>query len=284
MDGSEIKSEKYRTNFSHPITSYGLILFYMERTIEGDQPKFLIYQRRDNYEYIDILRGNWNNEKRLKELFAALSPEEKRRIREYTFEELWDDLWVSRVNSIHKDGFSKAKKRYEMIKDKIHEYLEQGNPEFSNVLPPWGFPKGKKNDADGETNKECALREFAEETGLPVDEVVIWDTNHYAEFYKGNNGKPYCTYYYIAETKKPFPVKRVSTPGCIRPDAVSDEAEDARWVTYGEACLKLCARRQELLKRVFRLIETSYDKYSLFSNTADNTADNNTVEEDTENL
>lgn len=267
MNGNESKkTERYRQNPSHPITSYGLILFYLDRSDPVlPVPKFLIYQRRDNYEYIDILRGNWNNEKRLKELFAALSPDEKKRIREYTFEELWDDLWVSRENAIHRDGFEKAKKRYEMIKDKIGEYLEEAGPEFANVEPPWGFPKGKKNDSDKESEKECALREFGEETGLPIDEIVIWETNHYAEFYKGNNGKPYCTYYYIAETNNPFPVKRVLTPGCIRPDAVSDEAEDAMWVTFDEACLKLGARKQILLKKVLHLITNSYEKYSLLA-------------------
>jgi len=226
MNGSEynqkinfLAEEKYKPpekqKTSHPITSYGLILFYMDKKNPVlPIPKFLIYQRRDNYEYIDILRGNWNNEKRLKELFAALSPDEKCRIRDYTFEELWDDLWVSRENAIHKDGFDKAKKRYEMIKAKIPEYLKEGLEfEGSCLEPPWGFPKGKKNEAEKETDKECALRETAEETGFSMEDVVIWETNHFVENYKGNNGKPYCTYYYIAETITPFPVKRVETPG-----------------------------------------------------------------------
>lgn len=266
-EGTQLSLSRYQ---GQPITSYGLILFYMDP--KESKPKFLIYQRRDNYEYIDILRGNWNNEKRLKELFAALSPNEKRRIRDYTFDELWDDLWVSRENVIHRDGFKKAKKRYEMMKDKISEYLDQQRTlEFEGVCsePPWGFPKGKKNEADKETDKECALRETAEETGLPMDNVVIWETKHFVENYKGNNGKPYCTYYYIAETDTQFPIKRVPTPGCIRPDAVSDEAEDACWVTYEEACLKLGARRQALLKRVLHFIESCYDKYSLLSRAED---------------
>ena len=264
-DTTKPRKERSRPTPSQPITSYGLILFCIPPG--GGAPKFLIYQRRDNYEYIDILRGNWNNEKRLRELFAALSPTERQRIREYTFEELWDDLWVSRENAIHRDGFEKARKRYEMIKDKIPDFLEEVGPEFTGACsePPWGFPKGKKNGDEDE--KDCALREFEEETGLPVDNVVIWETNYYAEHYKGNNGKPYCTYYYIAETPTLFPVKRVATPGCIRPDAVSDEAEDARWMTYEEACMKLGARRQGLLKKVLHLIGTSYDQYSLLAGT-----------------
>ncbi len=255
-----------------PITSYGLILFCMDNSgasaaiavTDGTSaiaPKFLIYQRRDNYEYIDILRGNWNNEKRLKELFEALSPAEKQRIRDYTFEELWNDLWVTKENKMYKDGFEKAKKRYEMIKPKISSFLQCG-PQFSTIEPPWGFPKGKKNGSE-EKGKDCALREFAEETGFPTDDIVIWETDHFSEYYKGNNGKPYCTHYYVAEAASLFEVKRISTPNCIRQDAVSDEAEDARWATYEEACLKLGARRQGILKKVLLLIKTSYDKYTL---------------------
>lgn len=245
------------------ITSYGLILFCVDHN--DGEPRFLIYQRRDNYEYIDILRGNWNNEHRLRELFSALSSDEKERIRTHSFKELWDDLWITKENNIHRDGYEKARQRFESyVKDKLDEYLKCGPDNLDlPIEPPWGFPKGKRNDRSGETSKECALREFSEETHLPIDDIVIWDTNHFSEYYKGNNSKPYCTFYYVAETKTQFPVRRYPTPGCIRKDTVSNEAEDAQWMTYREACEKLCPRRQTILKQVLHLIKTSYSKYSL---------------------
>lgn len=239
-----------------PITSYGIIVFYNDPVLQA--PKFLIYQRRDTYEYMDFLRGIWGNEKKLKDLFAAFSPLERKRIREYTFDELWDDLWITKENKIHRDGYDKAKKKFEAIKSKIPGLLDSA-VESNDKEPPWGFPKGKKNDYSKETDKECALREFEEETGLDTSKFKFWEKEVFVEIYKGNNGKAYRTFYYLAETKKPLDIKRIPTPNCIRQDTVSDEAEDAMWVTLEEASFKLAARRQTILKKIVKKITKTSD-------------------------
>ncbi len=274
---------------SRPIASYGIILFCID-AVDG-RPRYLIYQRRDNYEYIDIIRGNWNNERRLKELFAALSAEEKDRLSRFSFRELWDDLWVTHGSNMHLEGFEKARKRFESFSNDIPTIVE-GLPssqagENTNE-PQWGFPKGKKNvytqSGRKETDQECALREFGEETRLSTDGIVLWGSGDtgignvassrthgdaasprtYTEFYKGNNGKPYCTYYFLAEISKMEKITRMKTPGCIRSDAVSDEAANAKWMTFEEALGKLVPRRQNILRKVNHLIETSYENYSPF--------------------
>ena len=242
------------------IVSYGIILFTMAGNPAGE-PKYLIYQRRDNYEYIDILRGTWHSEERFKELFSALSKDEKQRIREYTFSELWDDLWINHESHIHSDGFEKARKKYESIKAKIPQIMEASVDTF-NCEPPWGFPKGKKQYQKHETDLECALREFSEETRLPSDELTVWRVKPYSEVYRGNNHKPYSTYYFLAEVPDEMEVTKIFTPQCIRPDASSEEAADARWVTCSEACLKLAPRRQVILKKIDHLIKTKYAEMS----------------------
>lgn len=247
------------------IVSYGIILFTMANSTFGE-PKFLIYQRRDNYEYIDILRGNWNSESRFRELFSALSKEEKQRIREYTFQELWDDLWINHSSHIHSDGFERAQKKYLTIKSRIPEIMDEERIIF-NSEPPWGFPKGKKMEQRQETDLECALREFSEETRLPVDEISIWETKPYSEIYKGNNNKSYATHYFLAEAPGEMKITKMQTPQCIRPDAVSEEAADARWMTCSEACLKLVPRRQVILKKIVHLIKTRYNELSPLADT-----------------
>jgi len=227
------------------------------------EPKFLIYQRRDNYEYIDILRGNWHTETRLKELMSALSNEERCRIREYTFRELWDDLWINHTSHIHADGFEKAQRKYDTIKSKIPTLMDSDGMYF-NVEPPWGFPKGKKLNQDKETDLDCALREFSEETRLPSEQLSVWNVRPYMEAYKGNNNKPYSTYYFLAEVPNEMEVTKIDTPQCIRSEAVSEEAADARWMTCSEACLKLAPRRQAILKKITHLIRTKYSEYSPF--------------------
>jgi len=59
--------KKKSYNSSEPITSYGLILYTMgdsppsfgnwDLHDNNQEPYFLLYQRRDNFEYMDFLRG-----------------------------------------------------------------------------------------------------------------------------------------------------------------------------------------------------------------------------------
>jgi 8-oxo-dGTP pyrophosphatase MutT (NUDIX family) len=242
-----------------PIESYGIILFYLDRdNVGGPALKFLLYQRRDTYEYIDVLRGGWSTEKRLRELLSSLTPEEKARISRHSFRELWDDLWIKHGSQIHTDGFERAQTKFESIRPKLHEMLSEVI-NFQNSEPPWGFPKGKKNE--NETDTQCALRELGEETHVDLDALRLWKTRPYKEEYRGGNGKPYSSYYYIAECTSALPIEKISTD-CIRTTAVSEEAADARWMGLEEACVKLTARRQTILRTVAHHIHRNYEELS----------------------
>jgi 8-oxo-dGTP pyrophosphatase MutT (NUDIX family) len=234
-------------------------------------PKFLVYQRRDNYEYIDILRGIWSSDSRLYELIDAISDDERERILTHTFKELWDDLWVVHGSHIHVDGFERAQRKFLASRGKIvgrcgekRRTSLSTDREQSSREPPWGFPKGKKNDGHGakESDRICALREFAEETRLPIDSIVLWPLGPISEYYKGNNNKPYCTHYFLAEAPDVLPIRKMATPGCIRADAVSEEAADARWVSYEEAAELLVPRRLSLLKKTSQLLAARYEEFS----------------------
>jgi 8-oxo-dGTP pyrophosphatase MutT (NUDIX family) len=279
-------SEEEKEQVAKPILSYGIILFTITQSDqdEGNEffqsisdlpvrvvPKYLIYQRRDNYEYIDILRGNWSTEDRFRELSKALSVDERERLLSYTFRELWDDLWIVHGSRIHTEGYERAKKRYEQIKPVLHSILSDTNRQGSD--PPWGFPKGKKlnpkeyskEEATEEEDTECALREFSEETRMPVDEILLWDTLPFVETYRGNNDRMYSTHYYLAEAPCILDVNKIETPGCIRTIALSEESADAMWVTFEEACTKINPRRQNILKKINMIIEQKYYSLSPFA-------------------
>lgn len=243
-----------------PITSYGIILFTYD---SGKEPKFLLYQRRDSYEYMDFLRGIWGNETRVSELLSLMSSDERERLQNYSFDELWNDLWVNHDCSIYNDGYDRGKKKYESIRSKLPDLLGRSKKHAYNP-PPWGFPKGKKNTKSHEADVDCALREFTEETGLPTDKIKVWPIKAFSESYRGNNGKSYRTYYYIAECPTVLPVCKISTPNCIRKEAVSEEAADAIWVSYSTACSKIEPRRQSILKSVLHNI-TVHKNLSPFS-------------------
>lgn len=250
-------AKKRRTyNIVEPITSYGVLLYSFR---ESDKiPVFLLYQRRDNFEYMDFMRGCWSSEGQLSALFSLMSHDERRRIREYTFQELWDDLWIIRDSRIYRDGFAKAKKKYDSIRTHIPQLLDTTSS--CTREPPWGWPKGKKNSYH-EDSFTCAIRELEEETKLDVkDRITQISRSPYIEDFKGSNGKTYATHYYLCEIPSPIEGTKIDTPHCIRKTTISEEASDVKWFTFDEACMHLNPRRQSILRSAIEMIEERRQK------------------------
>jgi hypothetical protein len=59
----------------------------------------------------------------------------------------------------------------------------------------------------------------------------------------------------------------MSTPKCIRKEAVSEEAADLCWATLEEACEKLEPRRKEIMVNVDNFITKNYKKLSPLKHT-----------------
>ena len=253
-----------------PIHSYGIILYRYSGDCQnkgtggigtGRELQFLLYKRRDNFEYMDFLRGLWSSKGQLSSLFSLMNTDERERIRNYTFPELWNDLWVEHTSRIYRDGYDKAKKKYESINDFIPKFLSTTNSVVSST--PWGFPKGKKNSTK-EKSVSCAKREFTEETGIPQSLIDIIHYMPFTERFTGSNGKVYATNYYLAKVNADCIFKRVQTPQCIRESTISEEASEVEWFTYEEACSKLSVRRQEILRDVkgaIKFYENSSKRY-----------------------
>jgi NUDIX domain len=242
----------------NPITSYGIILF----TKREDTIKYLIYQHRDSYEYMEFLRGIWNGgEDYLIKILSLMSDEERKRLLTYTFDELWDDLWIEQDINIYRDGYEKAKRKFESVVSYLPSLISQIIP---NVVsgPPWGFPKGKKNDIS-ENDLECALREFIEETKLNIEDIHLWEWPCFTEQYHGKTDKKnYATCYYLAEAKCELPISHIETPKCIRKFAVSEEASQVIWTTINESVGKLDHKRIDLLKIIENIIINNYKEKS----------------------
>jgi len=248
------KHKKYRHfNYVEPITSFGIIL----STIKDGKLLYLLYQRRDNVEYVEFMRGSWTNEGQLPALFSLMSHEERERIRSYTFSELWDDLWIEHNSRIYRDGMSKAMKKYDSIKHKIVELLDTTTSHISS--PPWGFPKGKKNYPTEDPIK-CALRELKEETRIPTENIKPLWTSPLPENFKGTNGKAYATYYYVAFIPyTPLP-SLIETPDCIRKHTISEEAGCIGWFSLKDCMGNLHPRRQKMLSSVHNKLSTHFQQ------------------------
>lgn len=243
------------------IKSFGIILFTNQnknwRKInensnnmkDDSQIYYLIYQRRDTYGFMDFMRGLWNDDTKMYSLLSMISKDERKRLLNYNFDDLWEDLWMSHSpdpTGIYVAGKERARKKFYSVKEKVTSFLQ--NPANKVVCDaPWGFPKGKKNSKEGDI--ECAKREFFEETRIdPVNINILTDLGIIIENYVADNDKYYTTFYYIAETSNILPVKHMPTPGCIRTSAVSDEVANLIWATYLDSSLLLDDQKRCILE------------------------------------
>jgi len=221
-----------------PITSYGILLFYVD---DENNIWYLLAQRRDTIEYTDYLRGRYSNTN-LQTYFSLMTIDERERLKKYTFDELWDDLWINHNNNFFREAKTKAKNKYDYNKINMTKYLEI--TQSTKTEPVWGFPKGKKNTK--ETELQCAFREFKEETRLNIDYINLLSLSPTKEVFKGSNGKMYSTIYYIARIYTKIEIKKINTNG-IRKETVSEEISNLKWTKLDEALNVLPPWRQKLL-------------------------------------
>jgi 8-oxo-dGTP pyrophosphatase MutT (NUDIX family) len=98
----------------------------------------------------------------------------------------------------------------------------------------WEFPKGKRESK--ESDIECALREFTEESRISDSMVRILDPFPIYIRFVGTDGRVYENYYYIADSAGmiTFP-EPLQMHGRIRTSAHSGEASKIAWMDVREA-------------------------------------------------
>jgi len=99
----------------------------------------------------------------------------------------------------------------EFINSKIKFYTLNENNFLKNYITSinsvyneqeWGFPKGRRKMR--ESDIDCAIREFYEETRIPKDNLdIIADIIPFEEIFFGTNGIMYKHLYYIAKLNNP---------------------------------------------------------------------------------
>lgn len=243
--GMSINIEYNDSTGNNPVVSFGIILFYID---PNNSIWYLLAQRRDTIEYTDFMRGRYTKQT-LEHCMSLMSREERQRIINYTFDELWDDLWVNHDNKFYRDIKSKAIVKYNAIKPMLETLL---NSTFSGIKEPgWGFPKGRRNIR--ETELQCAVREFKEETKMSINHENILNMEPTTEVFKGTNNKMYSTVYYIAQVDHKIPVRKMPLNG-IRKETVSEEISNLVWSTLQDSVDYLPPWRYKLLHDVEKKI------------------------------
>ena len=203
--------------------------------------RFLLVRRKHSLGFAEFIRGKYiiGNINGIRALFNQMVPDEINMIRTKSFEELWEYFWGENnaMEIINKKDFFESKDKFTKLKSKLsveHDldfYLDTAAPNYN--LPEWGFPKGRKKR--GETDLECALREFYEETGLGNDDIeILKNIMPIKEELIGTNGVKYRHIYFLAEMKN-----ETTTPNIINNTKEHSEIGDIGFFKYDESMMLL---------------------------------------------
>ena len=116
------------------------------------------------------------------------------------------------------------------------------------VEPEWGFPKGRR--MRGETDLDCAIREFEEETNIPKEAYKIREDLVFTETFVGTNKVKYKHIYFVTLLKdsKLFNLNQKLTPLQRR------EVSNVEWKTLTE-CKKITRPHYVERKRMITELE-----------------------------
>jgi 8-oxo-dGTP pyrophosphatase MutT (NUDIX family) len=188
-----------------PITSYGVIAY---RFNKQNEPLYLMIRRKQTFAYIELIRGKYqvNNKDQIVSLLRNMTNNEKQKILNNSFEQLWQEMWGHNncINQYKREELTSQKKFINLQQGIINgDKLEYSLGTLLNEdikyweEPEWEFPKGRKNYQ--EKDVDCGLREFQEETGYNINDFNIIDNLlPFEEIFIASNNKSYRHDYYLA--------------------------------------------------------------------------------------
>jgi ADP-ribose pyrophosphatase YjhB (NUDIX family) len=244
-----------------PITSIGIIVF----RIYENQIQYLMIRRRDTLGYIDFMRGKYSvyNKNYILNMIKQMTDYEKNNLLTMDFDELWKNLWGKEdISNQYKTEEFISRDKFNSLKDglfkdeyySIESIIEESNQYSNWKEPEWGFPKGRRNYL--EKDFDCALREFAEETGFCIEHLHnIENISPFEEIFTGSNYKSYKHKYYLTF------MNVLNTLNMN--DYERTEVSKMEWKTYDE-CIS-CMRPYNLEKiRLIKNIHTTLQSFRLF--------------------
>lgn len=234
------------------VSAYGIILF--DGSSKGN---VLAFKRRDTYSYITLLRGSWSTMYEIKDLIRSMRKSERHRLLHHSIDELWDDFWVCHNLKIY--SCTGIKKKYERFEQRIKNYIGSlSDTQCRSTMQMWEFPKGKRESR--ESDLECAIREFVEESRIPASSIRIIDKVPIYIKYRGTDGKIYENYYYLATTTKDivFP-PQLYLPGRIRTLTHSGEASKIAWLSPGMVRKRMSPQNRMVYERALDIYTKTMD-------------------------
>ena len=132
--------------------------------------------------------------------------DEREQILRSTFEELWETRRMKKNMRQYQNEYSHSKKKFEILKNglivpqlnqklTLEDFHRAAHRDYTEQ--EWGFPKGRRNLR--ETDREAAVRECNEETGLRAEDYkIVEDAPKFQEVFLGTNNIRYKHIYFLA--------------------------------------------------------------------------------------
>lgn len=198
--------------------SYGIIVYHKKNK------KFLLVQRKDSYAYIQLCKNYHTLTPSLIETYIhSLTKEEVRNLLQYTPIQIWNQLFLKREYTYYvfkNRSLYNIKLLQTKYKSVLQKIIDTKKYIYSEL--EWSFPKGGKNY--NESRKQCAIREFREETNINVNLTLLTVEPISTMIYKKK-----CIFYIGLVTDDELPVIRKKYENCV-----SNETKNVKWFTENE--------------------------------------------------
>ena len=204
-------------------------------------------------------------------LIDKCSVDEKHRLLNISFRELWSDLWLLKDDFKENDDYLKCLVKFNKIKEgfKINDKIISikiliHSSQYNYPYSEWEFPKGRRNM--NENDFECAKREFNEETNYDTNDYdIINNISPFTEEFLGENNVRYKYIYFIGKLNNYDKILSLDPNN----NEQITEIKDIKWLSKKEAlnkCRDYHMSRKKLINNIFNFIEISNsDKYSLIN-------------------
>jgi len=227
--------------------------------------KFLLIRRKDSLSFSEFVRVKYNIDdvEYIKKILKNMTKDEHEFLKKAkNSDEVWNRLWTSKKKS------RTIINEYNRVKKKLTSLITGTTDRYGfffnikslllNILterdyPEWGFPKGRRFPK--ESNIQCAIREFCEETDIKKSDInVLQNIGPVEETFTGSNNVIYKHIYYIAELKNDICVS-------VNPDNIHQKAEigDIQWFNKDDTIKKLELKNKERVT-IFKLVSDYIEK------------------------
>lgn len=235
-----------------PIISCGIILLRgpFEPLVFPVNPaivSLLMVRRKDSMSYTEFLRGKYNSldTPYIKKLLSNMTIDEQSRIATEEFDSLWTRLWGV-GKDCHSIEYEISREKYNSLPRK--KLVEQTPSTYDE--PEWGIPKGRR--MKGETDLQCGIREFHEETNIPESAYTVTPIC-LTETFAGTNNTQYKHIYYVAKLTSSAQINLAQKFTAMQQKEISA----VEWKTIAE-CKKLIrphyVERKRLIEEMERII------------------------------